>query len=34
MKLIEPKGINTQPFAANANPSYKGAGLKLNKYHI
>jgi murein DD-endopeptidase MepM/ murein hydrolase activator NlpD len=28
MKLIKPEGILTQPFGANANPSYKGAGLK------
>lgn len=28
MKLIKPEGIMTQPFGANANPSYKGAGLK------
>jgi murein DD-endopeptidase MepM/ murein hydrolase activator NlpD len=28
MKLVKPEGKLTQPFAANANPSYKGAGLK------
>ena len=28
MKLVKPEGLLTQGFGANANPSYKGSGLK------